>query len=95
MQRRQEEPLHKEARYVQRDQSPRQRNDESLGRPTDARRQRRKPHVDVENKPIREIDTIIGGSHVGGESKNAQTNYAREAKDPSMMSYLCELHIHT
>lgn len=42
------------------------------------------PPVDTDNALIREIDTIIGGPHIGRESRNAQ----KEAKDPPMISYL-------
>lgn len=34
------------------------------------------------NTPIHEIETIFGGPYVGGETRNSQRNYAREAKDP-------------
>lgn len=41
----------------------------------------RNPHAHVKNDLIREIDTIIGGPYVEGESKKTQKNYAMEAKD--------------
>lgn len=66
---------------MQRVHSPRQQNNEDLERPKDTQRQRREPHVGTENDLIREIDTIIRSPHIGGDSRNAQRNYAREAKD--------------
>lgn len=38
--------------------------------------------VETDRNPIREIDKIFRGLYIEGESKNAQQNYAREAKDP-------------
>ncbi|XP_022880865.1 uncharacterized protein LOC111398161 [Olea europaea var. sylvestris] len=37
---------------------------------------------------IKEINTIIGGPHIDGNSRNAQRNYTREANDPSMLTYI-------
>lgn len=67
--------------------SPSHRNDDRE-RPRNGQRPRRDLAPSNEQQPIREIDTIIGGPHVGGESKNAQRNYTREAKTPPMVSYL-------
>lgn len=59
-----------------------QRNGKNLGRPWDARRQRRKPRVDAENDPIKEINTKIGGSPCWKGVQKAQKNYFREANNP-------------
>ncbi|XP_022855982.1 uncharacterized protein LOC111377157 [Olea europaea var. sylvestris] len=37
---------------------------------------------------IREIDTIIGRPHIGGNTRNAQRNYTRETNDPPMITYI-------
>lgn len=49
-------------------------------------RSRRDLTTTNEHQLIREIDTIIGGPHIRGESKNAQRNYTREARP--MASYI-------
>ncbi|KAL2512467.1 Uncharacterized protein Adt_18067 [Abeliophyllum distichum] len=41
--------------------------------------------------PIHEIDTILGGSHLGGSSNNSHKIYIWEAKEPANVNY----HIHT
>lgn len=42
----------------------------------------------MDNPPIKEIDTNIERPHAGGYSQNAQRNYARNAKDLPMTSYI-------
>ncbi|KAL2512978.1 Uncharacterized protein Adt_18578 [Abeliophyllum distichum] len=37
-----------------------------------------------EKPPIREIDTIYGGPYIGGQSRNAQKSYAKEAEGKLM-----------
>lgn len=37
--------------------------------------------MNVDNAPIREIDTIFRDPYVGIDLRNAQRNYTREAKD--------------
>lgn len=44
--------------------------------------------VATEVEQIREIDTTIGGPHMGGNIRNARQSYAREAKDPHMTNYI-------
>ncbi|KAL2500028.1 Retrotrans gag domain-containing protein [Abeliophyllum distichum] len=41
-----------------------------------------------EKPPIREIDTIYGGPYIGGQSRNAQKNYAKEAEGKLEMNWL-------
>ncbi|KAL2475077.1 Uncharacterized protein Adt_35813 [Abeliophyllum distichum] len=42
----------------------------------------------LEKPPIREIDTIYGGPYIGGQSRNAQKSYAKEAKEKLMTNWL-------
>ncbi|XP_022864597.1 uncharacterized protein LOC111384542 [Olea europaea var. sylvestris] len=45
----------------------------------------------VQNEaPMHEIDTIFRGPYVGGETRNAKRNYAREAKHPPLTSYIVD-----
>lgn len=44
--------------------------------------------MDTENDPTREIDTIIRDPRVNKKSISTQKNYAEEAMEPHMMSYL-------
>ncbi|KAL2470708.1 Retrotrans gag domain-containing protein [Abeliophyllum distichum] len=56
-----------------------------------------------EKPPIREIDTIYGGPYIGGQSRNVQKSYAKEAdwlinrrwigEDASRQWKLCQCHI--
>ncbi|KAL2498259.1 Uncharacterized protein Adt_23809 [Abeliophyllum distichum] len=41
-----------------------------------------------EKPPIREIDTIYGGPYIGGQSRNAQKSYAKEAEGKLEMNWL-------
>ncbi|KAL2512216.1 Reverse transcriptase domain-containing protein [Abeliophyllum distichum] len=41
-----------------------------------------------EKPPIREIDTICGGPYIGGQSRNAQKSYAKEAVGKLMTNWL-------
>lgn len=42
----------------------------------------------MDNAPIRDINTVFRGLYVGGDIRNTQKNYAREAKDHLMASYI-------
>ncbi|XP_022859618.1 uncharacterized protein LOC111380322 [Olea europaea var. sylvestris] len=66
-----------------REQSPRRRKSRDRGQ---SRQRDQAPFSG--SQVIREIDTIIGGPHIGGNTRNAQRNYIREAKDPSMITYI-------
>lgn len=44
--------------------------------------------TNIGNVLIQEIDTIFRGPSVGDETVNAQRNYAREVKDPTIASYI-------
>lgn len=63
-----------------------QRREGNVEEPRESQRHGRGPQPS--NEPVREIDTIIGGPHMGGDSRNSQKNYAREATDPAMSSYI-------
>ncbi|KAL2491556.1 Uncharacterized protein Adt_27184 [Abeliophyllum distichum] len=41
-----------------------------------------------EKPPIHEIDTIYGGPYIGGQSRNAQKSYAKEAEGKLMTNWL-------
>ncbi|KAL2543282.1 Uncharacterized protein Adt_04260 [Abeliophyllum distichum] len=41
-----------------------------------------------EKPPIREIDTIYGGPYIGGQSRNAQKSYAKEAEGKLITNWL-------
>lgn len=69
--RKDQKPRREEARH-QRDESARHRLGENRGRPKNSQRQERELLVNAENDPIKEIDTIMGGPYVEGESKNAK-----------------------
>lgn len=68
-----QEPRREETIIHHRDKSPRQRNGENRDRPRGVQRQRKEPHA---------------GPYVREKSRNAQTNYAWEAKNPPMTSIL-------
>ncbi|KAL2542192.1 Uncharacterized protein Adt_03175 [Abeliophyllum distichum] len=38
--------------------------------------------------PIRKIDTIYGGLYIGGQTRNAQKSYAKEAEEKLMTNWL-------
>lgn len=48
----------------------------------------RNPLINVDNAPIREIDTITGGPHIRGKSPKKKETYTGEAKDPPMANYI-------
>lgn len=51
--------------------------EEDEERPWVGHQQRKNQALATKNKPIREINTIIGCPHIGGNSRNVQRNYAR------------------
>lgn len=75
-------------RHHHRDQLPRQQDDENRDRPRGFQRQRRKTHVNAENDPIKDIETIIRGILCRQEAQKCSKNCTSEAKDPPMTSYL-------
>ncbi|XP_022899196.1 uncharacterized protein LOC111412489 [Olea europaea var. sylvestris] len=66
-----------------REQSPRRRESRDQG---EFRQRDQAPFSG--GQIIREIETIIGGPHIGGNTRNAQRNYTMEAKDPPMITYI-------
>ncbi|XP_022874223.1 uncharacterized protein LOC111393053 [Olea europaea var. sylvestris] len=78
--RRSTSPNRGERRY--RDQSLRRRESRDKGE------SRHRDQVPSGGQVIMEIDIIIGGPHIEGNTRNAQRNYTREVKDPSMITYI-------
>ncbi|XP_022846306.1 uncharacterized protein LOC111369054 [Olea europaea var. sylvestris] len=73
-------PRREEVFPRQRDVSPRRRKCDTE-RLRKLRRHRRNRQGQDE-APIHKVDTIFGGPYIGGETRNAKRNYAREAKHP-------------
>ncbi|XP_022883391.1 uncharacterized protein LOC111400197 [Olea europaea var. sylvestris] len=69
----------------QRDQSPRRR--ETRERSRGESKQRNQAPANG-GDTIQEVDTIIRGPHIGGNTRNTQRNYTREMKDPPMITYI-------
>ncbi|XP_022852948.1 uncharacterized protein LOC111374508 [Olea europaea var. sylvestris] len=66
-----------------REQSPRRRESRDQGE------SRKRDQASFSGAQIiRKIDTIIGGPHIDGNTRNAQRNYTREANDPPMITYI-------
>ncbi|KAL2487247.1 Uncharacterized protein Adt_32003 [Abeliophyllum distichum] len=62
-------------------QDPPRRTSRSPGRLPRVERQMENRFIKgPEKPPIREIDTIYGGPYIGGQSRNAQKSYAKEAE---------------
>ncbi|KAL2505919.1 Uncharacterized protein Adt_21540 [Abeliophyllum distichum] len=70
-------------------QDPQRRNSRSPGRLPRMEGTTENRFIKGPDKPpIREIDTIYGGPYIGGQSRNAQKSYAKEAEEKLEMNWL-------